>query len=91
MQQLQALGNKLELLLKKYATLQAENQRLKETVSKQTNSIDKLHQKLSALEDGMAGIHAANAVLTTSDKNGMRKQLDTVIGEIDKILTTLDD
>jgi len=91
MLELQTLNNKLDLLLKKYAALQAENKRLKQTVSQQLKSLDLLNAKLAGLEGNIATMQTGNAALTASDKTGMRKQLDTVIGEIDKILNTLND
>lgn len=91
MLELQILNEKLDLLLKKYTALQAENKRLKQTISQQIKSMDSLNAKLEGLEKNMAAVHTDNVMLTTQDKAGMRKQLDTVIGEIDKILTTLND
>ena len=91
MLELQILNDKLDLLLKKYAALQAENKRLQQTISQQLKSIDALNKQLAGLEENIAVVHTGNAVLTAQDKTGMRKQLDTVIGEIDKILNTLND
>lgn len=91
MLELQILNDKLDLLLKKYTALQAENKRLKQTISQQINSMDALNKKLAGLEENMASVHTDNAMMTTHDKTGMRKQLDTVINEIDKILNTLND
>lgn len=91
MQELQTLSDKLDLLLKKYGELQAENKRLKKTISDQLKSIEQLNGKFSELEDSMAAVHLGTSVLTVNDKVLVRKQLDTVIGEIDKILSTLND
>ena len=90
MQELQLLNEKLNLLLKKYTALQAENKRLRATVSEQTTSIDKLNKKLSGLEEGLVANHIGSS-MNDIQKTGMRKQLDTVINEIDKILNTLND
>jgi predicted RNase H-like nuclease (RuvC/YqgF family) len=91
MQELQLLNEKLDLLLKKYTALQAENKRLKDTVSQQLKSIEMLNGKLSSLEDNMQATQIGKAVINTDEKAGVRKQIDNVISEIDKILNTLND
>jgi hypothetical protein len=91
MHEIQLLGDKLDLLLKKYGILQAENKRLKETVAIQTQSIETLNFKLQELEQDMVAVQIGKSVLTDDEKVKMRKQIDTVIGEIDKILTSLND
>jgi len=91
MQELQLLNEKLDLLLKKYTALQAENARLKDTVSKQLKSIEGLNSKLSSLEENIGSAQIGKAVISNDEKNGVRKQIDNVIGEIDKILNTLND
>lgn len=91
MQELQLLNEKLDLLLKKYTALQAENARLKDTVSKQLKSIEGLNSKLSSLEENIGSAQIGKAVISNGEKNGVRKQIDNVIGEIDKILNTLND
>ena len=91
MQELQLLNEKLDLLLKKYTALQAENARQKDTVSKQLKSIEGLNSKLSSLEENIGSAQIGKAVISNDEKNGVRKQIDNVIGEIDKILNTLND
>jgi len=91
MQELQLLNDKLDLLLKKYAALQAENKRLKATMSYQLQSIESLNDKLTSLEQDMITIQVGRAVSGSKEKEGMRKQLDNIIGEIDKILNALND
>ncbi len=91
MQELQLLHNRLELLLKKYAALQAENQRLKETVAAQRESIEGLNKKLETLEDHLVSARQARSAVSLEQKDKMRTELDTVIEEIDKILATLNE
>ncbi len=90
MQALDDLNKKLDILLKKYAASEAENKRLKDTVAKQEKAVAELTKKLASLENGMVSVHLGPAV-GDEEKDNMRKQLDTVIGEIDKILNTLND
>jgi predicted RNase H-like nuclease (RuvC/YqgF family) len=91
MQELQVLNDKLDILLKKYTALQAENKRLKATMSYQLQSIESLNDKLNSLEENMLTIQVGRAVENSDDKDNMRKQLDNIIGEIDKILNALND
>lgn len=91
MQELQVLNDKLDLLLKKYAALQAENKRLKSTMAYQLQSIESLNDKLTSLEQDMLTIQVGRAVVNSNEKDDMRKQLDNIIGEIDKILHALND
>ncbi|MEI8279127.1 MAG: hypothetical protein WCG87_05135 [Bacteroidota bacterium] len=91
MQELQLLKHKLDLLIKKYSALQAENIRLKETIDQYLKSIDGLNKQMSKMEQGMATQQIGNVAMGVMEKESVRKQLDTVIGEIDKILTTLND
>jgi len=91
MQELELLNNKLDTLLQKYTALQAENKRLKGSLAQQTRSMEELNGKLAGLEQNMAATHIGKDMLKGEDKEAVKKQLDTVIGEIDKILATLND
>ena len=91
MQELQVLNDKLGVLLKKYTVLLAENERLKATISHQQKSIESLNTNLASLEQSMTASQLGNSLSDDKEKATMRKQLDNVISEIDKILTTLND
>ncbi len=91
MQELQKLSEKLDLLLKKYGELQAENDRLKKTISEQLKSIETLNGKVGTLEDKMASVRLGQSALSVNDKIAVTKEIDTVISEIDKILVSLND
>ena len=91
MEALDTLNKKLDTLLRKFAALESENKRLKETIAKQIKAEEKLNKKLVSLEQGMVSVHLGKAVIDDEEKENMGKQLDNVIAEIDKILTTLND
>ncbi|WP_276134383.1 hypothetical protein [Polluticoccus soli] len=91
MQELQLLNDKLDALLKKYAALQAENERLRETIAQQISSIESLNSNLSVLEQSVMAATISSSTANDKEKEAMRKQLDNVILEIDKILTSLND
>lgn len=89
-QELQLLNKKLDLLLKKYAALQTENAKLQQTIEDQKATIAQRNTRIEELEQILVAAQTAKS-LTAEDKEVMRKQLDSVIGEIDKILKTLND
>ena len=91
MEALDQLNKKLDMLLKKYAALETEHKRLRETIATQNKSMETLSKKLSSLEDGMVSVHLGTTVDGHEEKENMRRQLDQVIAEIDKILNTLND
>jgi ribosome assembly protein YihI (activator of Der GTPase) len=91
MQELQRLNEKLDVLLKKYSAVQTENKRLKATVAQQLESIESLNGKLGNVEEQMTALQIGKSILNEDQRDDMRKKLDNVIGEIDKILTTLND
>ena len=91
MEQIQLLNDKLDVLLKKYTSLQAENKRLKDTIHQQLQSIEQLNSKLHSVEQNLSDMQMGKTVSGGDEKQNMRRQLDNVIKEIDKILNTIDD
>ena len=85
------LNEKLDQLIKKYTATVADNKRLRATIDGQNKVIRSLNKKVSALEGSVATVRLNDAVSTNEEKEDMRKQLDAVIGEIDKILVALND
>ena len=72
-------------------TKQAENERLKETIAQQLSSIETLNTNLASLEKSMVAVKIGGTLSDDKEKDAMRRQLDNVIVEIDKILTSLND
>lgn len=91
MQSLSLLNEKLDVLLKKYTQLQAENNRLQDTITEQKKEINTLSGKMTLLEENLMAAQMSTSVLDGNDKEVFKKQLDTVLGEIDKLLATLND
>ncbi len=91
MQSLSLLNEKLDVLLKKYTQLQAENNRLQSTIANQNMQIEALSGKLTLMEENLMAAQMSSSVLDGNDKEVFKKQLDTVLGEIDKLLATLND
>ena len=91
MEALDLLNTRLDTLIKKYAAVQADNVRLRATIDGQNKVIQKLNKKVTSLDNGMVSVQLGNTNITSEDKEHMARQLDNVIGEIDKILNTLND
>jgi len=91
MQSLSLLNEKLDVLLKKYTQVQAENTRLQGTIAEQKQQIENLSGKLILAEQNLMAAQMSTSVLEGNDKEVFKKQLDTVLGEIDKLLATLND
>lgn len=91
MQELTLLHSKLDKLLKKYATLQAEKESLQQAMHKQKDELQQLNKKVATLEEQLTTTQTADVLATKGDKNAMRKQLNSLIGDIDKLLASLND
>lgn len=91
MQALDELNKKLGMLLKKHAALEAENKRLRETVARFSKSEDTLKAQLASLEKDMVSVRLSPDVSNEDERQNMRRQLDMVITEIDRILNTLNE
>lgn len=91
MEALDLLKSKLEALLKKYSALEADNARLRATIEGQNKAIQKLNKKISIMDSGMVSVQLGATTINEDDKENMRRQLDTVIADIDNILNTLND
>lgn len=91
MQVLDELNGKLNTLVKRYTALEAENKRLRDAVARLEKTGEKLTAQLASLEKDMVSVDLTGTVGNDDDRQNMRRQLDNVITEIDRILTTLND
>jgi len=91
MQELTLLHTKLETLLKKYTALQAENKRLQQTMHQQNETLAVINKKVAELENQAATVQTADVITGKGDKTAVRKQLNSLIGDIDKLLASLND
>lgn len=88
---IEELEKKLDALLRKFAALETENVRLREALLTQQKTITDLTDKLTGLEQGMVSVDLAKALDNEVETENMRRQLDSVIAEIDRILLVLND
>lgn len=91
MHELTTLHTKLDKLLKKYTALQAEKEALQQTLHAQNEKVDLLNKKLAVLEEEVNLAKTGDAISGKDDKSAVRKQLNALIGDIDKLLASLND
>jgi len=91
MEALHTLNDKLDVLIKRYSSAQDEIKRLRTIVEGQNSTIDSLSKKVKTLESGVATAQLGKKIAELGNKTDVRKQLDAIILEIDKIMITLND
>ena len=91
MDSLLILQDKTDALIKKHQTVVAENKKLRALIDGQNKVIQKLNKKVSHLENNAVSVNLNQTGMNDEEKDDMKRQLDAVIGEIDKILLTLND
>ncbi len=85
------LSKKINLLIKKQAALEAENNRLKAIIAAHEENEKKLNAKLASLDNNLVSVRMDNKTENTEERENMVRQLDKLIQEIDIILNTLND
>lgn len=91
MEELDGLREKVDALIKQYKASQASVKKLTATIAKKDEEIAKLKETITTLNEQSLA-HAAGALLQTpKEREIVRRQLDSVISEIDKILTAIND
>ncbi len=91
MVEIELLQQRLQLLLKKYQALKYENLRLKKAIAAQTEDLSSLNKQFEVLEQHMVLEQMGRKMLNEDEKKAMKKQITTVITEIDKLLLSLND
>jgi len=85
------LNERIDLLLRKYTAMQAENDRLRDLLAGQTAEITKLNTALAAMEEKMLAMQIGQGVTDDKEKEKLKAQLDKLIAEIDHLLISLND
>lgn len=91
MQELELLQQKLDALLKRFAALQAENERLEKGRQQLSGVIAAQQDKLSILETALKSRSVALSAsdMTEEQKANFKQHLEQLIGEIDKNIEML--
>ncbi len=91
MELLANLNERIDLLLRKYTAMQAENDRLRDLLAGQTAQITELNTTLGAMEEKMLAMQIGQGVTDDKEKEKLKGQLDKLIAEIDHLLISLND
>ena len=86
---LQALQEKLQVLLKNYAALEKENQQLKSKMGQAEQQEQKLRDQLKEVETKLAAASLHKTNMDPADKAKLMKQIDQYIKEIDHSIQNL--
>jgi len=86
---LQALQEKLQVLLKNYAALEKENQQLKSKMGQAEQQEQKLRVQLKEVETKLAAASLHQTNMDPADKAKLMKQIDQYIKEIDHSIQNL--
>jgi UDP-glucose 6-dehydrogenase len=85
------LDEKISGLLNKYAALQAAHKKLQKECDKKDQELLALKEKIASTAQENTASFIAAALPDKKQRTAARKHIDSVIKEIDKILTRLDD
>lgn len=85
------LHKKVQQLVKKHQTLSEENQSLKAIIAQQEKDLIRLNKQFESIEQGIVLEQMGKKLLDADDKKKMKKQINQVIGTIDKLLVSLND
>ena len=88
-QQFNTINDKLHLLLKQYARLQKENERLKEELDISRQKQKEADQRLEEYQEQLSILKITSGDMNDKDKKDFEKKVNQYIREIDKCITFL--
>ena len=91
MEGMDLLRDRVAALLKRYSAVLRERDDLKKALNLMQSENEDIREKLSQAEERLLAIQIGKAIPDEATRAQSRKKLDAVIGEIDKILTTIND
>ena len=91
MEGINALHERVTELLKRYSALLRERDVLQKEASVLRTEKEDLRTRLNNIEQELLAARIGQSIPDDAARTQHRKKLDAVIGEIDKILTTLND
>ncbi len=83
------INDKLQQLLKQYAALQKENERLKSAELKLTGENESRFQQIEQLEQQVSILKTAAGNMPDADKKEFEKAINRYLKDIDKCITLL--
>ena len=88
---LDTLKERVDALLKSYAALLRERNALRKELKGKEQQQQDLAERLRVAEEELLALQIGKAIPDAAARTRNRKKLDAVIGQIDKILTSLND
>lgn len=85
------INEKLNTVLKRHASLQRENARLKQNLENSTRKIEEQGSQLDLLTQRIEVLKASKGVMTEEEKKAFSKRLKQYLKEIDKCITFLNE
>lgn len=86
---LKRIQDKLQLLLKQFASLQSENNRLKKELEKNTKNSFVYQQNIDDLKQQVAVLKITSGNWEETDKKDFEKRINAYIKEIDRCIALL--
>ena len=86
---LKRIQDKLQLLLKQFASLQSENNRLKKELEKNTKNSFVYQQNMDELKQQVAVLKITSGNWEETDKKDFEKRINAYIKEIDRCIALL--
>jgi len=90
-EQIKSIGEKLQLLLKRYETLQLENERLMAELMPAKKREIGLMNQITALEEKVMVLKVSAGSMDEAEKRELDKKLHVYLKEIDKCIVMLSD
>lgn len=88
-EQIKRIYDKLQQLLKQHASLQKENQLLREELETAQKQVTQYQETAEALKQQVSILQLGNGQMSEEDKKEFEKKLTTYIKEIDRCIAML--
>ncbi len=89
MHELELLQQKLDQLLKRFASALADKERLEKTIAQQLLTIEQQQERIDNQEEELRARGVADSAYTDRDREKLKKHLDKVIQAIEKNIELL--
>ena len=88
-EQIKRIYDKLQQLLKQHASLQKENQLLREELDNSQKQVSQYQETAETLKQQVSILQLGNGQMSDEDKKDFEKRLNTYIKEIDRCISML--
>ncbi len=89
MQTLDDFSQNLHALLERYQALQAENEQLRDDLSRQREELIRTHSELQELQQKNRRLATANAMSSAEGQEEATKRINALIAQVDRAINAL--